>query len=111
MVNCNTGRNTRPRVYFKIKDCAREIVSALVNAEEHPTLTLRGGKIVINRSEIFEITSGYEETIRYRSRKLGRYIQDMMKAYPEYEEARYRNMLAYKPRNVALPEDSSSLAD
>jgi hypothetical protein len=93
------NRKNTPREYFKVKECAREIVDAIINDKDHIALIRIHGKIVINRNNT-EIVTGFNRTVIYRSRMFRQYISDFMKAYPQYEETTYRNMPAYKLRDM-----------
>ncbi|MEM3539104.1 MAG: hypothetical protein QW193_05540 [Nitrososphaerales archaeon] len=43
-----------------------------------------------------ELMDAVKQTIEGRSKRLKFKIKELMKAYPKFEETKYRNMLAFK---------------
>lgn len=85
--------------YKALKD-AQAIVEAIVGGVEHPCVTRRGDLFIINPRKIPELMNAPKQTVEGRVKRLKFRIRDLIKSHPEFEETRYRNMLAYRMKGT-----------
>jgi hypothetical protein len=84
---------------YKAQEDAIAIVKAIITDSNHPCIIKKGDLFVINPRKIPELVSAPKQTVEGRVRRLKSCIRDSMKAHSEFEEASYRNMLAYRKKD------------
>lgn len=94
------GPIPQSKPYKALKD-AQVIVDAIRQGIDHPCISRKGDLLVINPRKIPELTDAPLQTEEGRVKRLKSHIRELMKDYPEFEETKYRNMLAYK---IQLPK-------
>lgn len=83
--------------HHKTSEEAPAIVEAIVRGADHPYISRIRDLVVINPKELFSDSS---------SKRLKKRIKTLMSQYPEFMEAKYRTMLAYRSRPILQLIDS-----
>lgn len=83
---------------YKAVSHAELIVQALVTGSVHQAIITKGDLFIINPRKMPAIAEVCNQTASARSKRLKFLIMKRMESHQEFEQTRYRNMLAYKRR-------------